>query len=143
MQSTSKKPALNKTNAFVNIHMDITYLNKDSYDLLDSNNKNHYNARDIVIYNLVKGEKVKVNKPNMDYPNNHFIFKDPATNTNYLRIFLESPTVLVQLNDKTTDTIKCTVKKTKGNTHLEKVWYNDSLYYKFGKDKPQVITVVK
>ncbi len=142
-QASVKKVKPVKANAYVNIHMDIIYLNKDSYDLLDQNNKNHYDVKDITIYNMIKGEKIKVNKPHMDYPNNHFIFKDATTNTNYLRVFLESEKVLVQLDDKTTDTVKCTIKKTKGYTHIEKVWYNDSLYYKFGTDIPQIITIVK
>jgi hypothetical protein len=132
-----------KPTAYVNINIDIAYKDKAGNDLLDSSNDVHFSAKDITLYNMEKGEKVKVNKPRMDYPNNHFIYRDDATNTNHLRIFLETETVLVQLNATITDTIKSEIKKTKGNTHLVKVWYNGKLVWELGKDVSQVITIIK
>jgi hypothetical protein len=127
---------------YVNINIDIAYKDKAGEDLLDSNNAPHFVEKDITVYNMVNGEKVKVNKPNADYPNNHFTFKDEA-GTNYLRVFLETELVLIQLDSRTTDTIKCTFKKTKGNTHIQKVWYNGKLKWTYGKEPSQAITVVK
>jgi|GEM_PF-1216035 len=150
---------------YVNINIDIAYKDKDNVDLLDSNNitkectlsldkdgneiktpnikRDVFLAKDITIFNIINGEKIKVNKPGRDYPNNHFIYKDEATGTYYLRIFLEAEVVLLQLNATTTDTIKCSIKKSKGNTHIDKVWYNGKLVWKFGKNTSQIITVVK
>src|ERR1700757_3025938 len=111
----AQKPMKTKQNAYVNINIDIAYKDKAGNDLLDSSNKTHFSTKDITIYNIEKGEKVKVNKPKMDYPNNHFMYRDNATSTNLLRVFIEAEEVLVQLNATTTDTIKCAIKKTKGN----------------------------
>ncbi|MEO8759492.1 MAG: hypothetical protein ABI448_01275 [Bacteroidia bacterium] len=139
----AQNQAKTKQAMYVNINIDIAYTDKAGNDLLDANNDNHFDAKDITIYNMVNGEKIKVNKPGRDYPNNHFIFKDEAAKTNYLRVFLETEMVLVQLNATTTDTIKCTLKKTKGNTHIEKVWYNGKCVFKYGKTVSQAITIVK
>ena len=128
---------------YVNINIDIAFKDKDGNDLLDAGNENHFAQKEITVYNMEKGEKVKVNKPHADYPNNHFIYKDDVTKTNLLRVFLETEVVLLQLNATTTDTIKCTIKKTKGNTHIEKVWYNGKLVWTSGKQTSQVITIVK
>jgi hypothetical protein len=128
---------------FKNTNIDIVYVDKVGNDLLDSGNTVHFSAKDITVYNIEKGEKVKVNKPKMDYPNNHFIFRDEATGKNHLRVFLEAETVLLQLNTTTTDTIKCKIKKAKGSTHITKVWYNGKLVWQFGKDVSQVITITR
>ena len=139
----AQKSIKTKQTAYVNINIDIAYKDKAGNDLLDSGNTVHFSTKDITVYNIEKGEKIKVNKPKMDYPNNHFIYQDDATSTNFLRVFLEAEEVLIQLNATTTDTIKCEIKKTKGNTHLTKVWYNGKLVWEFGKDVSQVITITK
>jgi len=128
---------------YVNINIDIAFKDKDGNNLLDFNNENHFEAKDITVYNMVNGEKIKVDKPRIDHPNNQFIYKDEATKTNLLRVFLEAEFILLQLNATTTDTIKCTLKKSKGNTHIEKVWYNGKLKWTYGKESSQVITIVK
>ena len=129
--------------AYLNINFDIAYKDKQGNDLLDSSNEKHYNASEITLYYEEKGEKIKIDKPHMDYPNDHFMYKDEATKTNLLRVFLEKETVLLKLDAKTTDTIKCTIKRTKGNTHIEKMWYNGVLKWEFGKITSQVITIIK
>ena len=91
-----QKTAKTKQTAYVNINIDIAYKDKAGNDLLDSSNKIHFSAKDITVYNIEKGEKLKVNKPKMDYPNNHFIYRDDATGANHLRVFLEVETVLIQ-----------------------------------------------
>ena len=139
----AQKTTKTKSTAYININIDLVYKDKDGNDLLDSNNTVHFSTKDITVYNIEKGEKVKVNKPKMDYPNNHFMYRDDATSTNHLRVFLEAETVLLQLNATTTDKIKSEIKKTKGNTHLVKVWYNGKLVWEFGKDTSQVITIIK
>lgn len=128
---------------YVNINIDIAFKDKDGNNLLDFNNENHFEAKDITVYNMVNGEKIKVDNPRIDHPNNQFIYKDEATKTNLLRVFLEAEFILLQLNATTTDTIKCTLKKSKGNTHIEKVWYNGKLKWTYGKESSQVITIVK
>ena len=123
----------------VNVNIDLAFKDKEGNDILGSS----YKQDSIVVYNVVGKEKIKVNKPHADYPNNHFIFKDEKTQSNLLRVFLESETVLLQLNSTTTDTLKRTIKKTKGNTHIAKVWYNGKLVWAFGKQTSQVITITK
>lgn len=139
----TKEPPKTKAAYYVNVNIDISYKDKVGNDLLDSANATHYSAKDITLYYLEKGEKVKINKPKMDYPNNHFMFKDNAVGTNLLRVFLEREIVLIQLNATTIDTIKCTIKKEKGSTQIEKVWYNGVLKWEKAKDKSQVITITK
>lgn len=126
-----------------NTNIDIVYKDKNGNDMLDSNNAVHFSAKDITIYNLAKGEKVKVNKPKMDYPNNHFIYKDDSTGTNHLRVFLETKETLIQLSPTVTDTIKCIIKKTKNGLQLSKVWYNGKLVWHFSANASQVITITK
>ena len=139
----AQKTMKTKPTAYVNINIDIAYKDKVGNDLLDSTKKVHFSTKDITIYNMENGKKVKVDKPKMDYPNNHFMYIDDATGANHLRVFLEAETVLIKLNATTTDTIKSEIKKTKGNTHLTKVWYNGKLVWELGKDVSQVITIIK
>lgn len=139
----AQKAMKTKQTVYININIDIAYKDKAGNDLLDSTKKVHFSSKDITIYNVENGKKVNVDKPKMDYPNNHFMYRDDATGANHLRVFLEAETVLVQLNSNTTDTIKSEIKKTKGNTHLTKVWYNGKLVWEFGKDVSQVITIIK
>ena len=139
----TKEHPKTKAAYYVNINVDIAYKDKAGNDLLDSTNEKHYNYKDIALYFEEKGEKVKINKPHMDHPNNQFMYKDDATKTYHLRVFLEREIVLIQLDAKTTDTIKCKIKKEKGSTRLEKVWYNGKLEWELGKNKSQVITITK
>ncbi len=139
----SQNNAKTKKAMYVNINIDIAFKDKEGNDLLDSSNEKHFSNKEITLYNMEKGEKVKVNKPHADYPNNHFIYKDDVTKNNLLRVFLEAEVVLLNLNTATTDTIKCTIKKTKGNTHIAKVWYNGKLVWTYGKTTSQVITITK
>ena len=138
---TKEQPKKDKTKYYVNINIDIVYKDKDGNDLLDVNSPKHYT--DIVLFKMEKGEKIKIDKPHMDHPNNQFIFKDEVTRINHLRVFLECEEVLVQLDAQTTDTIKCKIKKEKGSTVIEKVWYNGKLEWERGRDKSQVITITK
>ena len=142
-QTSGKKMTHTKQAYSVNVNFDLVYRDKEGHDLLDSSNERHFSASAITLYYLEKGEKVKINKPHMDYPNDQFMYTDAATRTNHLRVFLEKEVVLIQLDAKTTDTIKCTFSKTKGNTHIEKMWYNGVLKWEFGKDQSQVITILK
>ncbi|HEX7412538.1 MAG TPA: hypothetical protein VF411_00740 [Bacteroidia bacterium] len=144
-KETSKTKELPKVKAayYVNVNMDFVFKDKDGRDLLDSANGNHYSAKDITLYYLEKGKMVKIDKPRMDYPNNQFIYRDTESNIFHLRVFLEREIVLVQLNATIIDTIKCTIKKEKGSTQIEKVWYNGILKWELGKDKSQVITIIK
>ena len=123
---------------FVQTNIDISYKDKEGNDLLGST----FLQDSIVVYNMVGKEKVKVDKPGKDYPNNHFIFKDEKQ-TNVLRVFLETETTYLQLNTKTTDVIKCCFKKGKGSLQLKKVWYNHKLVWKLGKNTSSIIHITK
>jgi len=141
--ATPKEHPKTKSAYLVNVNMDIVFKDKAGNDLLDSANATHYSYKDIALCYEVKGKKVKIDKPNMDYPNNQFMFKDTETNTYHLRVFLEREVLHLQLNATTTDVIKCTIKKEKGSTKIEKVWYNGKLEWELGKNKSQVITITK
>ena len=141
-KSNQTKPKGN-TAFYVNVNIDIAFKDKGGVDLLDSTQASHLSAKDILLYNIVKGEKIKVDKPHMDHPNNHFLYRDENTQTNYVRVYLECEKVLLQLSPTSTDTITCKIKKTKGNTHIEKVWYNKQLVWELGKSNSQQITIIK
>jgi hypothetical protein len=132
-----------KSAYLVNINIDIAFKDKAGNDLLDSANDTHYSYKDIALCYEENGKKVKIDKPHMDYPNNQFMYKDIETNTYHLRVFLEREELFLKLNATTTDVIKCKIKKEKGSTKIEKVWYNGKLEWELGKSKSQVITIVK
>jgi hypothetical protein len=140
---TAKTHPKTKSAYYVNVNIDIVFKDKAGNDLLDSANDKHYAYKDIALYYEENGQKVKINKPNMDHPNNQFMYKDTETNTYHLRVFLESEELFLKLNATTTDVIKCKIKKEKGSTKIEKVWYNGKLEWELGKEKPQVITIIK
>ncbi len=139
----TKEHPKTKSAYYVNVNMDLVYKDKAGNDLLDSANTPHYSYKDIGLYIEENGQKVKINKPNMDHPNNQFMYKDTETNTYHLRVFLEREELFLKLNATTTDVIKCKIKKEKGSTKIEKVWYNGKLEWELGKEKPQVITIIK
>ncbi len=142
-EEKAKEHPKTKAAYLVNVNIDFAFKDKEGNDLLDSANDKHYAYKDIALCYEVKGKKIKIDKPRMDHPNDQFMYKDEETKTYHLRVFLEREVLFLQLNATTTDTIKCIIKKEKGSTKIEKVWYNGKLEWELGKSKSQVITITK
>jgi hypothetical protein len=125
----------------VSTHIDIAYKDAFGNDLLNESNQNYYSKDNIHVYTIINGVKTDVYNNMMAYPRDFMIYKNDELNSYFIRFFLESDTVLVKLNQNTTDTIISTIDTSNGNQILRKLWYNGSLKWEFGVE--QVITIVK
>jgi hypothetical protein len=125
----------------VSTEMDINYKNIKGEDLLDTSVNGHFLINDIHVYNVVNGIKKEVDYPNFTYPHNFFIYKNESSNEYLLRVFIETDTTLLQLNQGITDSIICVIDKSNGNEILRKLWYNNVLKWEFGA--APLITIVK
>ncbi len=125
----------------VSAEMDINYRNSKGEDLLDTSVYGHFLVNDIHVYNVVNGLKKEVDYPNFTYPHNFFIYKNDSSSEFFLRVFIETDTTLLQLNQSITDSIVCVIDKSNGNEILRKLWYNKVLKWEFGA--AQLITIVK
>ena len=123
-----------------NAMMEIAYKDKSGNDLLYSSTQNNYSESSIHLFNVVNGVKKEVNTP-YDIPHNFVIFKNEPLNQNFLRIFLETDTTLLQLDQNTVDTLTCVIDRSRGH-ELKKFWYNGILKWD-NIELPPVITIVK
>lgn len=129
--------------AVMNIDFDLVFKDKKGNDLLNPATAKAYNKDKIALYYIENGIKVKIDKPGMDYPNNHFIYKEGGMKYNHLRVFLDKEVILLQLSETQTDTIKCIIGRQIGITRVEKVSYNGVLKWKEGKNKSTLIEIKK
>lgn len=121
--------------------VDISYSNSSGNDLLDSATTNHFVASDIHLYNMVKGVKIEVNYP-YDIPHNFLIYKNDSLKRYFLRVFIETDTTLLELNQTTTDTLICSIEKSESTKIVRKVRYNGNLMWSdFGK--PREFSIIK
>lgn len=125
----------------VSTSIDIAYKDAFGNDLLNETNQNYFSKDNIHVYTIINGVKTDVYNNMMAYPQGFRIYKNEELNSYFISVFLESDTVLVQLNQNTTDTIISLIDKSNGNQILRKLWYNGSLKWEFGV--AQVITIVK
>jgi hypothetical protein len=106
--------------------MEIAFKDKSGNDLLDSTTQNNYSVGSIHLFNVVNGVKKEVNYPNYDFPHNFLIFRNDSLNQNFLRVFFETDTTLLQLDQNTVDTLTCVIDRSNGHV-LKKFWYNGVL----------------
>jgi hypothetical protein len=125
----------------VSTEMDISYKDITGKDLLNPSTQNYYSSDNIRVFSLSNGVKKEFYNPMMDYPNDFLIYNNDSLNLFFIRVFLESDTVLLQLNQSTTDTLISITDRSHGNEILRKFWYNGILKWEFGT--AQVITVLK
>jgi len=118
--------------------IEIAFKDKSGNDLLDSSTQNNYSESSIHLFNVVNGVKKEVNKP-YDIPHNFVIFKNESLNQNFLRVFFETDTTLLQLDQNMVDTLICLIDRTNGHL-LKRLWYNGEPKYYMN---PNVITIVK
>jgi hypothetical protein len=109
-------------------------------DLLNPSFQNYFSPSNIHIYSLVNGVKNSINNARMEYPQDYMIYKNDSLNLYFLRVFLASDTLLLQLNQSITDTLTCIIDDSNGNVILKKAWYNGTLIW--GGGYPTV-TIVK
>jgi len=129
------------TASVVTTAMDIAYKDNLGNDLLDPLIQNYFKQSNIHVYTVLDNVKTEVYNPSMTYPNGFRIYKNDELNQFFMTIYLESDTMLVQLNQNTTDTITCSIDKSNGNQILRKFWYNGTLKWEFGVS--QTITIIK
>lgn len=107
-----------------------------------------FKQEEIILSNIVNGEKQVVFSPNLDYPRNFFIydFENPGTykGQKLIRIFPnlvdKGPvtTTLIQWNETDIDTIKTEIDRVNSSsTFVASVWINDELKwnYQIGKEQ--------
>jgi len=119
--------------------IEIAFKDKSGNDLLDSSTQNNYSESSIHLFNVVNGVKKEVNTP-YDIPHNFVIFKNESLNQNFLRVFFETDTTLLQLDQNMVDTLICLIDRTNGHL-LKRLWYNGEP--KWNYMNPNVITIVK
>ncbi|MDP4290463.1 MAG: hypothetical protein Q8908_05230 [Bacteroidota bacterium] len=121
--------------------VDIAYKDKSGKDLLNPSTENCFSVNNIHIYHLVNGIKEEVFRPQMTYPHDFFIYKNNELNQYFIRVFLLSDPVLVELNPTITDTLSFTADKYGASQILRKVWYNGELKWEFPVE--QKFTIIK
>lgn len=108
--------------------IELSILNSQNEDLLNSENPNHLDVKKIKLFNVINGKKQEVYDPDMDSPRNFFIFKHE--NEYRIRLFLnhtetsEKPITYIEWNDSDTDTIEVTYNRTKTSLLQNKIWLN-------------------
>lgn len=135
-------PNCNKVrDVILSINVDIAYTDNMGNDLLNPSTPNYYSPANIHVFNVVKGVKTEVNYPSAAAPHNFIIYKNNELNQYFLRVFLETDTVFLQLNDNTTDTLTSQRKTSGASVWLTKVSYNGTVKWEFGV--LETFTIVK
>lgn len=143
------KPVPSDNEMVYSIAVDISFLNNQGQDLLNSNTPDYYNYEDFELYYLVKDEIVSVADYDSLLINGMMLVTE--SDPYYLRSFTyanendgvisESDGVItgisytyLKLNDTETDTIKTEWESIKNKSFVNtKVWYNGALYIPDGK----------
>ena len=143
------KPVPSDNEMVYSIAVDISFLNNQGQDLLNSNTPDYYNYKNFELYYLVKDEIVSVADYDSLLINGMMLVTE--SNPYYLRCFTyanendgvisESDGVItgisytyLKLNDTETDTIKTEWESIKNKSFVNtKVWYNGVLYIPDGK----------
>lgn len=129
----------NNNGYVVSLDINISYINSDGNDLLNSSTINYYQFDSIKHFNVVNGAIVEVFIPNQDCPRNLMYITE--TNPFLLRVFTNTDgievnsdeikigesTSYLQLSSIDTDTITTEWRRTNKSTTISKVWYNGVL----------------
>lgn len=113
----------------------ISYIDKNGIDLLNSSNPNAIKAADIDLYYLKNGIKTRVFDPNMDTPENFKIGYSETQHVYIITIYINEyydtnkmSETYIEFGDRS-DTIKASwyANKSRSNIHYINVWYNNEL----------------
>jgi hypothetical protein len=110
--------------------LNISVINSNGDDLLNTNNSNAIDQSKIKILYLVKGKLIE--EPNgSDYPRNFMLYKQDGHNI--IRVFLNSsaeeqyPQTYIQWSENNTDIIKIEYNRTSNSVTKKTIWLNDKL----------------
>ncbi len=123
--------------SYIYAMVEFSILNDKNEDLLDPENPDHLDEKDINLYYLIDGEKQQVYDPMMDNPENFKIFK--YSNGYRIRIFLnftetaEKPVTYIKWNENDTDTIEAIYERyDNGGIVQQDIWLNDKHIWEIG-----------
>jgi hypothetical protein len=131
----------NKNAALVDIGMGIQYRDSMHTDLLDASESGSFKISEMKHYYLTESnEKVEVNLPNLDHPNEIFIYRDRDTMAYTLGVDpytlntktgINILTDILDLSSTVSDTIQTEVYLSADNSLLQtqKIWYNRKLVW--------------
>jgi hypothetical protein len=142
-----------QSGTYIGAVAEISFLNQNQEDLLDTLTPGSFAFDDMRLYYLKHDKKVEVYDPHMDAPRSLRLIK--AT-PNRLWIGFSTDTVegvigekdgnkigvsiaYLQLSDAVTDTIKTEWESQSGNFYITKVWYNGELLGQPGSTPFKVI----
>ena len=109
----------------------ISVKDEDGSDLLNPNNPNAFQEKDIEISHLVDGEKKEYFKPNRDTPKGFSIYQDSTIGSYIIQIVTDDdssedfPVTYVRWSADDTDTIRCEYQRTENSLVCTKVWFNN------------------
>jgi hypothetical protein len=114
----------------------IVITDENNRNLLDASTPGHFNADDIRIYYVRKGERKEVFQANLDNPRFFAIEQYGPDNEYTMKLFPdmdarneEVTTTIVKWNTFTEDIVECEIFKNGNTTSITKVWYNGELAY--------------
>ncbi len=108
-------------------------------DLLDPSFPDSFKKDSIRLFYLIKGEKVEVYNPEMDFPRNFNIFK--GTSGYLITIFpnedksTQYPITYIDWNKSNEDTIECEVDRSSETEFITKVWFDGQLQLQGGTSR--------
>lgn len=107
-------------------------LNNQGDDLLNPNNQNSIDTDNLKIYEIINGEEVEVNNPNMDAPKGFWISPPEGKFDKYrlsltLNILEDSNTTITLLkwSESDLDSFKAELEKGEDYIICKKIWVND------------------
>ncbi len=120
---------------------DISYIDQNGNDLLDTINPNSYKASDINIYYLLDGIKVKQYQENLEYPKFFYISNEIRENKHFMVLFPnrknldENNRAITYINfgDNREDKVECEFQTYKNSSSIQvvKIWYNNVLTWQY------------
>ena len=107
-------------------------LNNQGDDLLNPNNQNSIDTDNLKIYEIINGEEVEVNNPNMDAPKGFWISPPEGKFDKYrlsltLNILEDSNTTITLLkwSESDLDSFKAELEKGEDYINCKKIWVKD------------------
>ena len=125
-----KSYRLNIRNSYIDIGIDIKYLNTEGKNLFEIDND--YNESDITIYHKKNGKWNEYYEGNLDSPkgivvvngeNGKFLSISPSTTL----VGNNHSKTKIEFSDSDFDILKTEIDKSNSNTIITKVWYNGIL----------------
>ena len=118
----------------IDLDIQLSFVNADDEDLLDTNLENSIRSDEINLYYLINGQKVRVIDNQIDRSENFNVSYSEYFKKNVLHLVVShhldennQSITFLELNQNDTDTIKCSIIERGNVTFINTVWYNDQL----------------